>query len=129
MEEVIHEFYKWLNELAESIKEDPLQKIVLIIISPFLIHAMANALLGFGWFTALGYYAACIFGFSKILDDHYKIIKWGVGYAIGAAVTPLVLSSAWPEIKAGTWGSIFSGLVILYVVVMLWLKARELKGS
>jgi hypothetical protein len=102
---------------------------MLIFISPILIHAMANALLGFGWFTALGYYVACIYGFSKILDDPYRIIKWGGGYAIGASVTPLIFSSFWPQIKEGTYVSIFSGLVIIYVIIMVWLKARELKES
>ncbi len=126
---IIREFKKWLKDLFISIKKDPLQKIVLIFISPILIRAMANALLGFGWFTSLGYCVACIYGFSKILDDPYRIIKWGGGYAIGASVTQLIFSSFWPQIKEGTYISIFSGLVILYVIVMVWLKARELKKS
>lgn len=126
---IIREFNKWLKDLFRSIKKDPLRKIVLIFISPILIYHMANALLGFGWFTALGYYVACIYGFSKILDDPYRIIEWGVGYAIGASVTPLIFSSFWSQIKESTYVSIFSGLVILYVIVMVWLKARELKKS
>lgn len=126
---IIREFNKWLKDLFRSIKKDPLQKIVLISILPILIHAMANALLDFGWFTALGYYIACIYGFSKILDDPYRIIKWGGGYAIGASVTPLIFSSFLPQITEGTYVSIFSGLIILYVLVMVWLKARELKKS
>jgi hypothetical protein len=126
---IIREFNKWLKDLFRSIKKDPLQKIVLIVLSLILIPHMANALLGFGWFTALGYYVACIYGFSKILDDPYRIIEWGVGYAIGASVTPLIFSSFWSQIKESTYVSIFSGLVILYVIVMVWLKARELKKS
>lgn len=123
------ELNNWLKDLFISINKDPLQKIVLILILPFLIHTMAEALLDFGLFTAIGYYVACIYGFSKILDDPYRIIKWGAGYAIGASVAPLIFSSVWPEIKGGTSVSIFSGLVILYVIVMIWLKARELKKS
>lgn len=126
---LIRELDKWIKNLIESIKMDPFQKILLIFIFPFLIHAMAEALLDFGLLTTIGYYAACIYGFSKILDDPYRIVKWGVGYAIGASVTPLIFSSVWPEIQKGTYLSIFSGLVILYVVVMIWLKARELKTS
>jgi hypothetical protein len=126
---LIREFNIWLKDLFISIKKDPFQKIVLMVISPILIHAMANALWGFSWFTALGYYVACIYGFSKILDDPYKIIRWGGGYAIGAAITPLIFSSFLPQIKEGTFVSIFSGLVILYVIVMVWLKAKELKES
>ena len=90
---------------------------------------MADALLGFGMLTVIGYYVACIYGFSKILDDPYKIIRWGGGYAIGAAITPLIFSSFLPQIKEGTFVSIFSGSVILYVIVMVWLKAKELKES
>lgn len=126
---LIREFNKWLNDLLISIKKDPIQKIFLLFISPFLIKAMADALLGFGMLTAIGYYVACIYGFSKILDDPYKIIRWGGGYAIGAAITPLIFSSFLPQIKEGTFVSIFSGSVILYVIVMVWLKAKELKES
>ncbi len=126
---VINKISDWFSELVDSIKDGPLQKIVLIFISPFLIHAMAEALADFSWFTMVGYYVACIYGFSKILDDPYRIVKWGAGYAIAASVTPLILSSVWPEIKQGTYLSIFSGLVILYVVVMIWLRARDLKKS
>jgi hypothetical protein len=124
---MISEFYKWLNDLSESIKEDP-GKIVLIFFLLILIQAMANVLLSFGWFTYLGFYATCIFKFKKILDNPSIFLIWGVGYAMGATVTPLVFSLALPEIKAGTWVSIFSGLFIFYVLVMLWLKARQLKG-
>ncbi|MCG2736686.1 MAG: hypothetical protein L6282_09875 [Candidatus Methanoperedenaceae archaeon] len=126
---IIREFNKWLKDLFRSIKKDPLQKIILIFISLILIQAMADALLSFGWFTVLGYYVACIYGFSKILDNPYRIIYWGGGYAIGASVTPLIFSSVWPQIKEGTYVSIFSGVVILYVIIMVWLKARELKES
>lgn len=126
---IIDALSKWLGDLIESIRENPLQKIALIFISPFIIHAMAEALSDFSIFAMIGYYVACIYGFSKILDDPYRIVKWGAGYAIGASVTPLLLSSVWPEIKEGTYLSIFSGVVILYVIVMIWLKARTLKNS
>lgn len=126
---VIRELDIWIKKLIESIKMDPFQKILLIFISPFLIHAMAEALLDFGLLTTIGYYVACIYGFSKILDDPYRIVRWGAGYAIFASVIPLIFSSVWPEIQKGTYLSLFSGLVILYVVVMIWLKARELKTS
>lgn len=126
---VIRELDIWIKKLIESIKMDPFQKILLIFISPFLIHAMAEALLDFGLLTTIGYYVACIYGFSKILDDPYRIVRWGAGYAICASVIPLIFSSVWPEIQKGTYLSLFSGLVILYVVVMIWLKARELKTS
>lgn len=126
---LIREFNKWLKNLFKSIKKDPLQKIPLIFILPFIIHVMAEALLDFGLLTTISYYVACIYGFSKILDDPYRIIKWGGGYAIGASVIPLIFSSVWPQIKEDTYASMFSGLVILYVIVLFWLKARELKKS
>ena len=124
---IIREFNKWLKDLFRSIKKDPIQKIALIIISPILIYAMAEALLDFGWFTAFGYIVACSYGFSKILDEPNRIIQWGGGYAIGASVTPLIFSSIWPQIKEGTYASMFSALVILYVIRIIWLEARKLK--
>ncbi len=123
------EFHTWLNKLVTSIKKDPIRKIALIFLSPFIIHAMAEALLDFGILPTIGYYVSCIYGFSKIVDDPYRIVKWGAGYAIGAAVTPMVFTMVWPEIQKGTSLSIFSGVIIFYVLFMIWWKARELKNS
>lgn len=72
------EFSKWVEKLIKSIKKDPIQKIAIIFILPFLIHAFAEVLIDFGLLTTIGYYVACVYGFSKILDDPYRIIKWGL---------------------------------------------------
>lgn len=126
---LLREMGKWFEKLFASIRKDPVRKIALIFISPFIIHAMAEALLDFGIFTTVGYYFACIYGFSKILDDPYRIVKWGAGYAIGASVTPLLFSMAWPELQKGTSISIFTAIIIVYILFMIWWKARELKIS
>ena len=126
---LIKELNKWVSKVWKEIKKDPIQKLAIIFISPFLIHAFAESLVDFSLFTAIGYYVACIYGFSKILDDPYRIIKWGTGYAIGASVTPLIFSSLWPQVKEGTSVSIFSAVIIAYVLFMIWWRARELKNS
>ena len=126
---LIREFQKWISNVWKEIKKNPKQTIPIIFISPFLIHAFAEALVDFSIFTAIGYCIACVYGFSKILDDPYRIIRWGGGYAIGAAITPLIFSSILPQLKEGTTVSIFSAIIILYVFIMMWLKVRELKKS
>lgn len=126
---LVKEFRKWIRNVWREIKKNPSQTIPIILISPLLIHAFAEALVDFSIFTAIGYYVACIYGFSKILEDPYRIIKWGAGYAIGAAVTPLVFTSFWPQIQEGTYVSIFSAIIIAYVLFMIWWRARELKNS
>ena len=92
-----------------------------------IIYAIANALLPFGAITMVGYIFACIYGFSKILDDPYRMVMWGLGYAIGALAVSLILSSALLLLSKGEATSIFAGGVILYVCVVFWLKARKLK--
>ncbi len=94
-----------------------------------MIYIVAELLADFSLFTAIGYCVACICGFSKILDDPYRIIKWGAGYIIGASVTPLFFSLLWPQIKEGTSKSIFTTLIITYALFMIWLRARALKNS
>lgn len=126
---LIREFQKWLGKVWKEIKRNPKQTIPIIFLYPFLIHAFAEALVDFSIFTAIGYYVACIEGFSKILNDPYRIIRGGVGYAIGAAITPLIFSSIWPQLKEGTAVSIFSAVIILYVFIIMWLNVRELKKS
>ena len=126
---LIREFQKWIKKVLKKIKKNPKQTIPVIFVSPFLIHAFAEVLVDFSLFTAIGYYVACIYGYYKILDDPYRVIKWGVGYAICASVTPLIFSSIWPQIKEGTYVSVFSALVIVYVLFMVWWRARELKNT
>lgn len=124
---LIRELIKWVTNVWKEIKKDPIQKLTIIFISPFLIHAFAEVLVDFSLFTEIGYYIGCIYGFSKILDDPYRIIRWGGGYAIGASITPLIFSSIWPQIQEGTYSSIFTTIIISYVFIMIFLKVRELK--
>lgn len=119
----------WLLEIWESIKKNPLEKIILIVVSPILIRAMAEAILDFSWFAMVGYYSACIYGFSKILDDPYRIIKWGVGYVIGAVAVRMIFDNMIPAYSGNDAVSLLSVIVIGYVILMFYLKARELKNS
>lgn len=129
MKKIIENYFRnWLNKFKKSMQEKPLQKILIIFISPFFIYAFATALLDFGWFTTLGYLIACLHGFSKILDDPYRIIKWGFGYAIFALVTPLIFTSFWPQLHKGTIVSIFTALFIGYVIFMILWNTNKLKN-
>jgi len=120
---------KWLLNIWEEIKKDPVRKILLILISPILINAMAEAILDFSWLSMIGYYVACIYGFSKILEDPYRIIKWGVGYVIGAVAVKMIFENLIPVYDSNNFVSIFSAFVIGYVLLMFFLKSRELKNS
>ena len=102
------DFIEWLEEVWEKIEKNPRKNIPLIIISPIIIYAMAEALLPLSIFAVIGYVVACLYGFSNILDNPNRMLLWGVGYAIGAAITPIIFSSVWPEIQKGTSISIFS---------------------
>lgn len=120
---------EWLFDIWEEIKKDPIRKILLILISPILINALAEAIYDFSWLAMTGYYFACIYGFSKILDDPYRIIKWGVGYIIGAVAVKMIFENMIPSYDGNNAVSILSVIVIGYVIIMLYLKARELKNS
>ena len=129
MNSIINLIGEWLFDIWEEIKKDPIRKILLILISPILINAMAKAILDFSWLSTIGYYVACIYGFSKILDDPYQIIKWGVGYIIGAVAVKMIFENLIPAYDGNTFVSIFSVLIIGYVILMFFLKSRELKNS
>ncbi|MFC1722889.1 hypothetical protein ACFL0V_02015 [Nanoarchaeota archaeon] len=126
---LLDELAKWIHKVIISFQKDSLQKLFIILISPFLIYAFSELLVDFSIFAMIGYCVACIYGLSKILDDPYRIIKWGAGYAIGASVTPLVFSLVWPELKQGTSMGIFTSAIMLYVLFMILWRARELKKS
>ena len=129
MKSIIDLIGEWLFDIWEEIKKDPVRKILFILISPILINAMAEAILDFSLLSMIGYYVACIYGFSKILDDPYRIIKWGVGYVIGAVAVKMIFENLIPAYDGNNFVSIFSILVIGYVILMFFLKARELKNS
>jgi hypothetical protein len=124
---VVEKFLGWLEDVWNKIKQNPRKSIFLILISPIIIYLIGEFLLSFSIFATIGYFVACLYGFSRILEDPFRMLKWGAGFAIGAAVIPLIFSVAWPEIQKGTSVSIFTGLIIFYIVVMVWLKARKIK--
>ncbi|MBS3126093.1 hypothetical protein J4453_01470 [Candidatus Woesearchaeota archaeon] len=119
----------WLLEIFESIRKDPIRKIVLILISPIIINAIAEAILDFSWIATVGYYSACILGFSKILDDPSRVVKWGVGYVIGAVAVKMIVENMIPAYDGNDAVSLISVFVIGYVILAFYLKARELKNS
>lgn len=120
---------EWLLDIFHEIKKDPVRKIIFILISPIIINAMAKTIFDFSLLAMISYYVACIYGFSKILDDNYRIIKWGVGYVIGAVAVKMISENLIPAYDGNNAVSILSVVVIGYVIVMFYLKARELKNS
>jgi RsiW-degrading membrane proteinase PrsW (M82 family) len=128
-EKILRGIESWFLKLFEIIKKDPLQKTVLIFVLPIIINAMAKAILEFSVLSAIGYYFACIYGFSSALEDPYRVIKWGVGYVIGAIAVKMVFENMIPAFDPNNAVSIVSVLVIGYVVIQFYLKSRELKKS
>jgi hypothetical protein len=127
-DEILEAVTNWLSEIWEIIKKDP-KVIIWILILPILINAMAKAILDFSLLAMIGYYVACIYGFSKILEDPYRTIKWGVGYVIGAVAIKMIFENMIPAYDSSNAISIISVIIIGYVILMFYLKARELKNS
>jgi hypothetical protein len=113
--------------LFKKIAKDPLKNIAIILVSLMIIWFMAQAIVPFGIFTTISYVIACLYGFSKIIDNPNRPLIWGVGFVIGSQAIKLITTSFLPMIKEGTSVSILSGLVILYVIVTLYIKAYRLK--
>lgn len=124
LESIINYFYK----LWEKISENPLKNLLIIVISILLIRAMAEAIIPFGIFPTIAYVITCIYGFTKIVDDYIRPIAWGLGFVIGTQATNLVVNSLIPQLTEGTAVSFISAMFILYVIIIIYFKARELKG-
>ena len=84
-------------------------------------------MLDFGVFPFISYILTCIYGFTRIIDNPNRPLVWSVGFIVGTEVIKLIFDSFIPTIKGGDAVSWFAGLIILYVILKLFLKSRELK--
>ncbi len=120
---------EWFGELFEKILENPVRNIIILIVSGYIIYAMGEVIFeSYGLITLLGYIFSCLYGISKIVDDPRRTVAWGVGYFIGAMAFKMIPEFIFPELKSVTWVSTISILVILYVIIQFYLKARKLKS-
>ena len=112
-EAILEAIGEWLSSLYKKIIENPIRNLILLVVSIFIIFYMGQALYNsFGIITLIGYIFACIYGITKIVDNPERVLVWGVGFLIGADTA-----------------SIIGCLVILYVVIALYIKSRELKNA
>ena len=119
----------WFNRFIDSILKDPIRNIFILIISIIVIWVLGKTLYdSFGIITALGCLFACTYGITKIIDKPERAVIWAVGYIIGALILPIVLDSIAPIMNQRDWSSLISIFVIGFVILMLYLKARELKS-
>jgi len=123
---IIEMIFKYLNSVLEKIKENP-KNIIVILVSVLIIKSMAQAIYPFGLITTISYIIACIYGFTKIIDDPYRPLVWGVGFIIGTQATNILSNLLIPELKTGTMVSLFSVSIIFYVFIIFYQKSRELK--
>lgn len=121
---------EWTENLIETISKEPLESLIGIIsffiVVPFLGDYIFRS---YGLFTFISYIFTSIYGFTRIVDNPYRIIIWGVGFAFGAIAVDLLFNRFLPYMGGGDLVSIFSGLVVLSVIVMLYIKSIQLKSS
>lgn len=120
---------KYFISLADKILEDPVKNIISALISLFIIFVMSQQLLfSFGLFPFISYLIICIYGFSRIIDNPYRPLVWSVGFVVGTTAINILFNDFIPIIQGGDMVSLFSGIIILYIVGILLFKSRELKG-
>ncbi len=126
---MLEKLEKGVSSLIDIIKENPRNSLVAILIFFIIVPAMGEYLINsFGLITQISYYFTCVYGFTRIVHDPYRPLYWGVGFAFGAVATDLVFSNFIPTVGGGNMVSIFSGLVVLIVIVSIYIKSRELKS-
>jgi hypothetical protein len=122
-------FEGWSKSIISKIWENPIRNIFILIIILIIIFYLGIALFeAFGIITAIGYLFACIYGLVKIIDKPDRAVVWFGGYIIGALIGPILLESALPILKQGDWSSVIAIGVIGIVVLMLYLRSKELKN-
>lgn len=128
---ILDVFGKWFNGIIEKLKEKP-KSIPVTIVAILVSYYLAIEVLKIsGWITLTGYVFAVVYGLVKIIDDPYRPIKWAVGYILGQQAIKIGIQMILPQFKSSTDFiiSLISILLILYVCVALYLKAKELKDK
>ncbi|MDE1828072.1 MAG: hypothetical protein KGH65_02860 [Candidatus Micrarchaeota archaeon] len=126
---IISHIILWLDSLITKFFQNPKKSVVMLLIAVLLVYYFSQALYNsFGLLTVIGYIIGCIYGATKIIDEPRRTLVWGVGYAISATLIKIVSQSLLPEFTGGiTPVSIFSAIVIMYVLLRLFLISQALK--
>lgn len=126
---ILKKLKEWGSSLIDTIKENPRNSLVAILIFFIIVPVMGEYLINsFGLFTQISYYFTCVYGFTRIVHNPHRPLYWGVGFAFGAVATDLVFTNFIPTVGGGDMVSIFSGLVVLIVIASIYMKSRELKS-
>jgi len=125
---ILEKIVDWLYEVYEAIKKDPFRNGIFSLLSIFIIIVMSKYVLEFGVFTFVSYIFACIWGFTKTIENPSRPLVWSIGFIVGAEATGLLFNEVFPLVKENTAVSWFSALVIFYIAFKIWWKSRELQG-
>jgi hypothetical protein len=125
-DEIVQSVGKYLKEIWKKVEKDP-RNGVLLLVSVMVIYYMAGAIMPFGVLTTISYLAACLMGFSKIIDDPYRPLEWGLGFVICAVAIDQAKTLILPQFHSIDMVSIFAAAVMVYVLATLYMKGVELK--
>ena len=120
----------WFRKLFEKILDNPIQNILILIVSGYVVYTMGEYLFSsFGILTLVGYIFACIEGLTKIIDKPERTVIWGVGFTFGAVAVNMISETLLPIYDGNNVVSLISVLIVAYVILSFYLKSRELKNS
>ncbi len=118
---------KWAKDSWHSFESNFPESLVALVFLPLLVWAMVQSILGFSFLATLGYLVFCIKNLGKILEDFRKPLVWGIAYILGAVIFDVFIKNVPGLFSKGDGASIFSGLVILWVLIILFVKKEEMK--
>lgn len=117
----------WRKKLIKKIKKDPIRNILIILIAPILIYFVAHLLFDFSIIASVVYILVCIYAFTSILENPTKVITWGAGYLIGTIAIGLIFSKLIPILSKNDWTSIFSGIILICIIITILAKSHHIK--
>jgi len=88
---------------------------------------MMDIVLKFGILSLLGYLAYSIINLNKLIEKPTKSFLWAIMYIISAIIFDTLLTNVLPLLSKGTGASIFSGFILLTILIMAWSKNKKLK--
>lgn len=120
----------WFHRLLDKILEDPIINIVRLFASGFVMYAFAAYFYEyFSIITLIGYVFLYIKGITSIIDDPRRIVRWAIGFFLGAIAFRIISEYLIPILDFKDITSVISVIFILYIIFIFFFKSRVLKNS
>lgn len=124
-----HKVRNYFLEIFEMIVDNPKRNLLVLLVSLVIITFLAAYFYEyFGFFTWAGFIILSITGISKAIENPRRIFIWALGFVISSIAIKMFFELFLPSFSRIDLASVIGALIFAYLIVLLFLKSRQLKA-